>query len=114
MCCYGDASGKLAYLTSEDGCNWQYKTIIISPSHSWGCFYSQRIYRSCAVKTGEYIHIYFSAATAKRSYIGLLRTKDWKTYTHVGPRVNITYGIDAFVELIGKIMNKIQKKLHIR
>ena len=114
MLCYGDTSGKLAYLTSEDGRNWQYKTIVISPSHSLGSFYSQRIYRSCAVKAGEYIHIYFSAATAKRSYIGLLRTKDWKKFEHVSPRLNITYGIDVVMELLGKATNKIQKKLHIR
>ena len=113
MLCYGDTSGKLAHLTSADGCNWQYNMIALTPSHTMGSFYSQYIYRSCAVKEGEYIDIYFSAATAKRSYIGLLRTKDWNTFEHVSPRFNITYGIDVCVELMGKVLKKIQKKLHI-
>lgn len=111
MLCYGDKNGVLAHLVSINGLTWNYRTDILKPSNRYNDFYSERIYRSCSLRKGKYYYIYFSAASPKRSYIGLLQTSDWKTFVHIGPKWNWTYLKDIGGIVCEKIVRKIKKKI---
>lgn len=68
---------------SNDGVAWQELRVIIAPSGQEGDFYSADLYRACSVQTNKGYNIYFSANDGKQSYIGLLQTKDWKSFRPV-------------------------------
>lgn len=115
MLVYGDTKTELAHLVSVDGITWNMHSIILRPEHNkWYSFYSDRIYRSCSVKVSNAYYIYFSAATTIRSYIGLLKTKDWEHFEHLNPFLNTQFMLDLVKLFTNKIIKKCKKILHIK
>lgn len=110
MLCYGDSKGELALLRSDDGLNWQFILTVLAPSKKWYSFYSQKIYRSCSVEVDGQYYMFFSAANRIKSYIGCLKTTDWKTYTPIGPKWNARYLCDICQLFWQKIIRKIIKR----
>lgn len=76
---------------SEDGIQWEEKQVIIKPSCIEGDFYSDDLYRACSVQTDKGYNIYFSANNSKQSFIGMLRTEDWKEFVPVNGTNPITW-----------------------
>ena len=111
LLCYSDKVDRLSHLISDDGINWDFDTIVLTHSKSLCSFYSGQIYRSCLVLINETYHIYFSAATSFRSYIGLLATKDWKQFDMVSPLRNKQYERDMVMLILRKVIRKCTKPL---
>lgn len=109
MLCYSYESDKLSHLTSKDGINWNFDAMVLTHSRNLFGFYSSKIYRSCMVAIEGTYHVFFSAATTYRSYIGLLKTRDWKHFEFVGPKVNWQYIVDVPVMLVLKVFRRIRK-----
>lgn len=89
--------------TSEDGVAWQEQQTILTPSGQEGDFYSNDLYRACSVQTNKGYNIYFSANDVKQSYIGLLQTKDWKSFRPVN-------GVSVFIWMLNNWNWKIVKR----
>lgn len=106
MLCYSDKADSLSHLVSKDGLHWDFDRQILTHATSIFSFYSSQIYRSCLVALEDQYRVYFSAATAFRSYIGLVATKDWKHFEHIGPKRNAQFIIDTIVLVVRKSLRK--------
>lgn len=113
MLCYGDDKGCVAHLKSIDGLAWHYENYVLHVAKSWKSFYAHKLYRSCSVKIEDTFYIFFSAATITRSYIGVLKTIDWKTFISVGPQWQGMYMWNICEVFVCKVIRKCKKVLKI-
>lgn len=111
MLCYYYESDVLRHLTSKDGAKWENGTQVLTHAKSLMSFYSSKTYRSCMVSIDKVYYIYFSAATSYRSYIGLIKTTDWRNFEPIGPAMNMRYMMDIPITLVRKLVRKIGKML---
>ena len=77
----------LHFLSSLDGINYHYISLVLTPTLLFTDFYSHGIYRACSVKVNDKILVYFSAKTERQTSIGLLSTSDRK---HFSPKNGIS------------------------
>lgn len=112
MISYGDPDGAIVLLTSTDGLSWNYKQEILRPSSNKWSFYSRELYRSCLVKRNDVYFVYFSGANIFRSYIGLLKTKDWQTYEMVEGGTSFRYLYDCFLDALNYYPKRAVEKVH--
>lgn len=109
MLCFGDPRGDIVHMSSSDGVTWNNTKVVLQRSKGRFSFYSNRIYRACLVCVEGVYHIYFSGANRLRSYIGLLKTSDWKSYSLIGAKWNSRFTRDTISLFIDKTARNIVK-----
>lgn len=84
-------ANKLSWYQSDDAIHWIKKGDLLSPSHKWGDFYEDGLYRACSVWANNRMKVYFSAHNKLRSSIGLLESVDGEHFVIVNGRNGYLY-----------------------
>lgn len=73
----------LYWYESLDGVCFHFVSTIISPTHFFMDFFGMGLYRACTVKVLDDVFVYFSARNDIMTSIGLLKTKDRRSFTPI-------------------------------
>jgi len=97
---------------SKDGLNFNYNKEVLSPSHKFGSFYANGLYRACLVKNKKGFYIYFSCHNNKYSNIGLMFAQSDLNFKVVdgGTRITMTYKI--IKDILKRIYSFIKRHYH--
>lgn len=109
---------KLSLFVSEDGgSRFEYVNDILQPSNNAYDFYSDGLYRACSIKTENGFRVYFSARRKAKTYIGCLRTVDWKNFNGLNGQSFVRFMKKDILadmsrkEMLSPIKRKIKKAL---
>lgn len=75
----------LSLWKSENGIDFYFIKILLTPSNTIGSFYKRDLYRACLVKANDVFRLYFSADDGYKTYIGVMEGKSPEYLKIVSP-----------------------------